>query len=193
ALALIREVGDAYSYGFLSNFRSEVARLTGDLDLACSGYEEVIRVGEQLGCRRFQIIGNGNLGQVFAAQGNWAAALRQLKVSLQGNLALGERRNLPAALINVAETLLHLGNAELGARMLGAADALLAAVPMHYAASDRQPHERTRRAFAESLPPSGWRRSSARGRHWGRRRSFFGRWLSSPPRCLSQARLRDRR
>jgi predicted ATPase/serine/threonine protein kinase len=152
ALALIREVGDAYSYGFLSNFRSEVARLAGDLDLACAGYEEVIRVGEQLGCRRFQIIGHGNLGQVFAAQGNWAAALRQLKVSLQGNLALGERRNLPAALINVAETLLHLENAELGARMLGAADALLAGVPMHYAASDRVPHERTRRAFAESLP-----------------------------------------
>jgi len=151
AVSLAREVGDAYSYGFLSNFRSEVARLVGDLDLARTGYEEVVRVGEQLGCKRFLTIANGNLGMVFGDQGDWVAALRQLKIALIGNQALGERRNLPGALINTAEAVLHLGNAELGARLLGAADALLAAAPMHYAASDRRPHERTRCAFAERL------------------------------------------
>jgi non-specific serine/threonine protein kinase len=153
ALTLIREVGDAYSYGFFSNFRSEVARLGGDLELASAGYEEVVRVGEQLGCKRFLIIGNGNLGMTFLEQGDWARALRQLKFSLLGNQALGERRNLPAALINTAEAVLHLGNPDLGARVLGAADALLAAAPIHYAVSDRAPHERARRAIATSLPP----------------------------------------
>ncbi|HZW91215.1 MAG TPA: hypothetical protein VFF12_19205, partial [Myxococcaceae bacterium] len=152
AVLLMRETGDAYEYGFLSNFRAEVARLTGDLHRARAGYEEVVRVGEQLGCKRLLIVGNGNLGLVFAEEGDWAAALRLVKMALLGNQALGEHRNLPAALINASEMLLHLGSPELGARVLGAADAALAAAPMNYSVSDRVPHERTRLAFARSLP-----------------------------------------
>jgi predicted ATPase/tRNA A-37 threonylcarbamoyl transferase component Bud32/tetratricopeptide (TPR) repeat protein len=152
ALELMREVGDAYAYGQFQNARGEVARLAGDDARAKVAYEAELRVAEQLGCKRFLAVGNGNLGQVSASQGRWSDSLQRLKIALQVQQGLGERRNLPIQLLNAAEALMHLGDPELAARVMGAADALLDSLPIHAMASDRGPTERFRRAIADRIP-----------------------------------------
>ncbi|MGZ3480326.1 MAG: protein kinase domain-containing protein [Myxococcaceae bacterium] len=153
AIELIRQVGDAYSYGFFQNVRGEFARLAGDEARAKVAYEEALRVGKQLGCRRFLALGNGNLGSVSANRGDWSDALQRMKTAFQSYEGLGERFNLPCVLLNAAEAIMHLGEPELAARLMGAADASLERFPIQYGASDRGPIERFRRAIAEQLPP----------------------------------------
>jgi predicted ATPase/tRNA A-37 threonylcarbamoyl transferase component Bud32 len=153
AIELMREVGDAYAYGFFQNVRGELARLVGDEARARVAYEEELRVGRQLGCKRFLAVSNGNLGSVSANRGDWKDTLQRISIALQINQGLGERRNLPCALLNVAEAVMHLGDPELAAQVMGAADASLERFPMHYSASDRAAIERFRRALGERLPP----------------------------------------
>jgi tetratricopeptide (TPR) repeat protein len=152
AIELTREVGDAYAYGFFQNVRGEVARVAGDSARAKVAYEEALRVGTQLGCKRFLATVNGNLGLVSASQGDWSDSLPRFKIALQINQGLGERRNIPAALLNAAEAVMYLGDPELAARLMGTAAASLERFPIHYTASDREPIERFRRAIAERLP-----------------------------------------
>ena len=153
SLELMRQVGDAYYYGFFQNVFGEMTRLAGDLTRAKAAYEAELRIAEQLGCKRFLTVGNANLGQVAAAQGDWTAALQRTKTALQINHALGERRNMPLQLLTAAEVVMHLGAPELAGRLIGAAEALLATLPIHYWAPDQKPLERFRRAIAERLPP----------------------------------------
>jgi hypothetical protein len=85
-------------------------------------------------------------------KGDWSDALQRLKIALQIQQGLGERRNMPTALLNAAEAVMHLGDPELAARVMGAADASLDRLPIHAMASDRGPTERFRRAIAEQIP-----------------------------------------
>src|SRR4029453_13718920 len=153
ALELMRQVGDAYHYGFFQNVLGEMTRLAGDHTRAKAAYEAELRIAEQLGCKRFLTVGNANLGQVAAAQGDWTTALQRTKTALQINHALGERRNMPLQLLTVAEVVMHLGAPELAGPLVGAAEALLAASPIHYWAPDQKPLERFRRTIAERLSP----------------------------------------
>jgi hypothetical protein len=90
---------------------------------------------------------------VAAAEGDWTTALQRTKVGIQINHALGERRNMPLQLHCAAEAVMHLGAQDLAGRLMGAADGLLAKLPIHYWASDQKPLERFHRAIAEQIPP----------------------------------------
>jgi predicted ATPase/tRNA A-37 threonylcarbamoyl transferase component Bud32 len=153
SLELMRQVGDAYAYGFFQNVLGELTRLAGDHTRAKAAYEAELRIAEQLGCKRFLTVGNANLGQVAAAEGDWTTALQRTKAGLQINHALGERRNMPLQLLTAADVVMHLGALELAGRLVGAAEALLAALPIHYWAADQKPLERFRRTIEERLPP----------------------------------------
>jgi predicted ATPase/tRNA A-37 threonylcarbamoyl transferase component Bud32 len=152
SLELMRQVGDAYAYGFFQNVLGELTRLGGDLTRAKTAYEVELRFAEQLGCKRFLAVGNANLGMVAAAEGDWTTALQRTKVGIQINHALGERRNMPLQLHCAAEAVMHLGAPDLAGRLMGVADGLLAKLPIHYWASDQKPLERFRRAIAEQIP-----------------------------------------
>ncbi|HET6980701.1 MAG TPA: protein kinase [Myxococcaceae bacterium] len=153
SLELMRQDGDAYTYGFFQNVLGELTRLGGDFQRAKAAYDVELRFAEQLGCKRFLAVGNANLGMVAAAEGDWATALQRTKVGIQINHALGERRNMPLQLHCAAEAVMHLGAPDLAGRIMGAADGLLAKLPIHYWASDQKPLERFRRAIAEQIPP----------------------------------------
>jgi len=152
SLALMRQVGDAYAYGFFQNVLGELTRLKGDHPRAKAAYETELRFAEQLGCKRFLTVGHGNLGMVAAAEGDWITALQRMKAAVQINHALGERRNLPLQLHTAANVVMHLGSEDLAGRLMGAADALLAKLPIHYWASDQGPLVRFRQAIAERIP-----------------------------------------
>src|SRR5262249_54534440 len=96
--------------------------------------------------------GNANLGMVAAAEGDWTTALQRTKFAIQINHALGERRNMPLELYSSAEVVMHLGAQDLAGRLMGAADGMLAKLPIHYWAADQKPLERFRRAIAEQIP-----------------------------------------
>jgi len=152
SLELMRQVGDAYSYGFFQNVLGELTRLAGDHSRAKAAYETELRFAEQLGCKRFLTVGNANLGMVAAAEGDWTRALQRTKVAIQINHALGERRNMPLQLHTAAEVVMQLGALELAGHLMGAADGLLAKLPIHYWASDQKPLARFRQAIAERIP-----------------------------------------
>jgi hypothetical protein len=90
---------------------------------------------------------------VSANQGDWSDALQRTKAAFHNYEGLGERFNLPCVLINAAEAVMYLGDPELAARVMGAADASLERFPIHYGASDRGPIERFRQAIAGQLSP----------------------------------------
>lgn len=153
SLELMRQVGDAYAYGFFQNVLGELTRLVGDHARAKAAYEAELRIAEQLGCKRFLTVGNANLGMVAAAEGDWSTALQRTKIAMQISHALGERRNLPLQLFTAAEVVMHLGAPDLAGRLIGTADALLAVLPIHYWAADQRPLERFRETIAERLAP----------------------------------------
>jgi predicted ATPase len=153
SLELMRHVGDAYAYGFFQNVLGELTRLAGDHPRAKAAYEAELRFAEQLGCKRFLTVGNANLGMLAAAEGDWITALHRTKAALQINHALGERRNMPLQLHTAAEVVMHLGDLDLAGRLMGAADALLVKLPIHYWASDQVPLQRFRQTIAKRIPP----------------------------------------
>jgi predicted ATPase len=152
SLELMRQVGDAYSYGFFQNILGELTRLARDHPRAKAAYEAELRIAEQIGCKRFLTVARANLGQVAAAEGDWTTALQFTKAAIQINHALGERRNLPLQLLTAAEVVLHLGAADLAGRLMGAGEALLAKVPIHYYSADRGPVARFHQTIAERIP-----------------------------------------
>src|SRR5262249_28389540 len=153
SLELMRQVGDAYAYGFFQNVLGELTRLGGDYARAKVAYEAELRIAEQLGCKRFLTVGNANLAQVAAAEGDWTTALHRTKTALQINHALGERRNMPLQLLTAAEVVMHLRAPDLAGRLIGAAEASLATLPIHYWAADQKSLERLRQTTAERLSP----------------------------------------
>jgi len=106
---------------------------------------------------------NCNLGLVSSSQGDWSDSLPRFKSALQINQGLGERRNQPFVLLMAAEAVMRLGDPELAARVMGAADASLERFPIHYSTSDREPIERFRRAIAERVPPERLQRLRREG------------------------------
>ncbi|HET6983772.1 MAG TPA: protein kinase [Myxococcaceae bacterium] len=152
ALELMRQLADAYSYAFFQNVLGELTRLAGDHPRAKAAYEAELRIAEQIGCKRFLTVARANLGQIAAAEGDWTTALQLTKTSFQMNHALGERRNMPLAMLTAAEVVLHLGAPDLAGRLMGAADGLLAKLPIHYYSADRGPVVRFRKTIAERLP-----------------------------------------
>jgi len=153
SLELIRQDGDAYSYGFFQNVLGELTRLGGDHARAKVAYETELRFAEQLGCKRFLTVGNANLGMLAAAEGDWPTALQRTKTALQINHALGERRNMPLQLHTAAEVVMNLGDLDLAGRLMGSADGLLEKLPIHYWASDQKPLQRFREMIAKRVPP----------------------------------------
>jgi tetratricopeptide (TPR) repeat protein len=152
-LFLIRQAGDAFGYASVQNARGELARARGDLVLARDAYEEVLLVGEQLGSKRQLGVGSGNLGDVLTRLGDWAGGLARQQLALQINQALGERRQTACLLFRAAEGLMHLGDPELAAQIIGAASASLEKRPIKYSLADREAIDRCRQAIAEHLPP----------------------------------------
>ena len=152
SLELMRQVGDAYSYGFFQNVLGELSRLAGDRARARAAYEAELRIAEQLGCKRFLSVARANLGQLAATGGDWSTALQLTKTAMQISHALGERRNLPLQLLAAAEMVMHLGAPDLAGRLMGASDGLLAKLPIHYHSADRGPLARSRQTIADRVP-----------------------------------------
>jgi hypothetical protein len=116
-----------------------------------------------------------------AAEGDWVTALQRMKVALQINHALGERRNLPLQLHTAADVVMHLGDLDLAGRLMGAADALLAKLPIHYWASDQKPLERFRRTIAERIPPDRLARLREEGAALGLEAALLQIYGFNPP------------
>jgi predicted ATPase/tRNA A-37 threonylcarbamoyl transferase component Bud32 len=152
-LFLIRQAGDAFGYSWVQNARGELARARGDLVLARAAYEEVLRAAEQVGSKRHLGVGSGNLGDVLTQLGDWAGGFARQQLALQINQVLGERRQTACLLFRAGEGLMHLGDPELAAQIIGAASASLEKRPIKYSPADREAIDRCRRAIAEHLPP----------------------------------------
>ncbi|HEY1907133.1 MAG TPA: hypothetical protein VGG91_13890 [Myxococcaceae bacterium] len=60
---------------------------------------------------------------------------------------------MPLQLHCAAEAVMYLGAPDLAGHLMGAADGLLAKLPIHYWASDQKPLERFRQAIAKQIPP----------------------------------------
>ncbi len=163
ALGLMRQVGDAYAYAFLQNVKGELARLSGDPARAKVAYEAELRLAEQLGAKRLIAVGTGNMGAVSADVGDWNAALQWTKTALQINQSLGEDLNLRSQLFSAAEAVMHLGDPDLAARLMGAVEASFDELPVQYYAPDRKPMDRFRHSIAEKLPPERLQRLRREG------------------------------
>jgi tetratricopeptide (TPR) repeat protein len=102
ALKVLRQVGDALSYAQFKNFRGELARSVGDLDRAWEAYQEALRAGLHLGCKRFILVANLNLAKVAFLRSEWKAAAGHIRAGLSTSRELGERQNLSSALMLAA-------------------------------------------------------------------------------------------
>src|SRR5205823_4155980 len=83
----------------------------------------------------------GNLGHVTYSQGDYAAARSLYEESLAIGRELGDKLGIAICLVGLGGVAAGMGQAQRGARLLGAADALLEAISVVLHADDRRVYE----------------------------------------------------
>ena len=140
SLPLARRIGDVTMIAHSLNALGEIARMLGHLGDAQEFYTRALEVSRGSYAREAVIL--LNLGLVAFAQGNADAARAYFEQSLALYETLGERGSLAACLDGLAGVHAVNGEAERAAQLLGAAEALRAAIGEPVQPTDRIDYER---------------------------------------------------
>lgn len=126
AIDLARRAGDRALTARALNMKGELARVHGDDDLALAAYEEGRDIAAATQDDANLAIFLGNLSFLAEHRGEYQEARRLSLEALRLRWSLGRRMMAGWALAELAGAELGLGRPELGARLIGAADASLA-------------------------------------------------------------------
>ena len=147
AVALVRTHGVADDsstriLGSMLEHLGVLARRRGDLDRAAALTEEALAWAEGIGNEWAAAFICGNLASVRREQGDLTAAMALYRESLRRTLAQGDRRNFAGILAGLAVALAATGRSLLGARLVGAVEAVLDTDGVALPASCRADHGR---------------------------------------------------
>lgn len=146
-----REVGEAWINSFVLNNLGEVARVQGDYEAARRYYEEselLLRsTGDKGDLARFI----HNLGYIAQHEGDIQKAEAQFTESLAMFRTLGNKRGIAECLVGFAGLRAIQGQARLAARLMGAAEAIMATNGAGWWPADRGEIERARAAIQSRL------------------------------------------
>ncbi len=121
-MALFRRLGDPWGIARAGNSLGEHARLSGNMELARSFYEESIAGYLALGTENSVALVSHNLACVHMAQGEYRSALERFAVGLRLHDKHGDNRGVAYCLAGVAGAFGYCDQLELACRLFGAAE-----------------------------------------------------------------------
>jgi DNA-binding CsgD family transcriptional regulator len=127
ALARTLELDDdgARILGHLLEHLGFLARQQGDLTRSAALMQEGLAWSERIGNEWTAEFISGNLASVRREQGDLPGAIALYREGLRRNLAQGDRRNFAGILVGLAVAMLETGRLQVGARLVGAVEAVL--------------------------------------------------------------------
>ncbi|HEY1011053.1 MAG TPA: tetratricopeptide repeat protein [Herpetosiphonaceae bacterium] len=167
SLALRRELGNRLGMANSLLKLGEIARAGGDYARAQDWYNESLAIFSELGNRSNIAWLLHNLGYVQSHQGRDGSARQLFAAGLEMFRELEDKSGVASCLAGVAGILGRADAADSrlrGARLLGAAEALLDALGAPLDAADRQDYEQTVALLERSLAPKALREARAVGR-----------------------------
>jgi predicted ATPase/DNA-binding CsgD family transcriptional regulator len=163
-LLLLREVNDRQGIAQGLNILGELTRLHQDYERAREAYEECLILAREMGDRMREAMLVGNLGYLAKYQGDLERARELYRQALSVSLDIDDDQNIAWALVSLGGAANDLGQPERGARLLGAAGALMDAKGFRPQISDLPDYERAEAAIREQLGAEAFEAAQARGR-----------------------------
>jgi predicted ATPase/transcriptional regulator with XRE-family HTH domain/Tfp pilus assembly protein PilF len=141
-----------------------VAFMQGDYASAASLYRQSLAEGREIGHKATTAESLHNLGLVALAQGDYANARASFEEGLTIQSQIGDKIGLAANLLSVAGAITESGEAERGARLLGAASALFDRLGVMLRPEQRLLYERAAYLARAQLGETNFAKSVAEGR-----------------------------
>jgi predicted ATPase len=163
AYQITRELGDNWQISFAVNNLGEVARVQGDYVKARHYYEESEALLRSMGDKADLARLEHNLGCVALHEGNLPKAAAQFNESLKVFRKLGHKRGIAECLASLAGIGAATGQMQPAARLLGAAEAMLASIAGVWWPADRGEINATRAALQAGLGETAYRAEAAAG------------------------------
>ncbi|GIV98259.1 MAG: hypothetical protein KatS3mg057_2916 [Herpetosiphonaceae bacterium] len=143
ALALFHEVRNLSGTIYALNTLGEIARHEGDYEQAEQFYSQALELSRQIGSRQRTILSLHNLGHLALHCGDNTRAETLFAESLHLSRQLGYRMGIALCIFGFGRLAADRGQFERAARLLGAADAILAAIDAAFELTDRTDFEQS--------------------------------------------------
>jgi tetratricopeptide (TPR) repeat protein len=163
-LAEARALNENWAISFALNNLGEVARTQRQYDLARKYYEECVLLLRDTGDKGDVARFIHTLGYIAQHEGDWARAEDQFKSSLAMFRRLGNRRGMAECMAGLAGLKARQGDAEGGAVMLSAAEAVLKSTGGAWWPADRLEVEANLEIIRSALNKDAQEAAQARGR-----------------------------
>jgi tetratricopeptide (TPR) repeat protein len=164
ALAIRTDVGDRWAIGVSQNNLGMIALHEGALDEARTRFEESMRLNREVGDAWMVAIGHNNLGNATRGLGDVDAAREHYAASLRAYRAYDDRWAVAFLLEDIAVLAGLLDRGERAFELLGAAEALRAAIGSPRAASLEEELEGHLSRAREAIGADAMAAAVARGR-----------------------------
>jgi tetratricopeptide (TPR) repeat protein len=162
-IELAREIGPPALVATVLIVAGEFSRTIDDYPSAVARYEEAAQIAETVGDRIVLSVAVANLSYVASHDGDYATARRLGGRGLQLALEAGRRQLAAWSVSELAEPALGLGEPELAARLIGAAERSLHVMGGRIYPGDVPAHERVIAGVVEALGGDGYDRCYADG------------------------------
>lgn len=164
ALALFRELGQAYGIAQALNYLGDVARLQGDFAAATTWYEESLVLLRELARKRSIPAVLHNMGYVLLAYGQIQRAATAFVESLTWQQENGDQQGIAECLAGLAAVAAVLRQPERAARLFAAAEAVHIVTDGPIWPAEKAEYERHKAAAVVELEPAAWESAWAAGR-----------------------------
>jgi tetratricopeptide (TPR) repeat protein len=164
AYQITRELGDNWQISFALNNLGEVARVQGDYARARHYYEESEALLRSMGDKGDLARLEHNLGCVALHEGDLHKAAERFNASLKVFRTLGHKRGIAECLASLAGLNAASGQMQPAARLLGAAEAMLASIAGAWWPADRGEINDTRAVLQASLGEAAYQTELTAGR-----------------------------
>ena len=180
SLEVGREIGDTWIIAWAVYHLGLVAQAQGDYENARALFEQYLVIGREIGHRGGVAQTIGNLAGIAASQGDYASARKLYRQSLLGRVEQGEKFGAACCLVGLAEldiskatitdsqSIYDVEEAQVlcrnGARLLGAAEALLDAMDAPLNGDDRLVYARAQVGGSKLLGQVDFATAKAEGR-----------------------------
>jgi predicted ATPase/class 3 adenylate cyclase len=188
AMAINRELGNRPWLAANLRHLGEIAMRCGDLESAHQQMTQSYQLSREIDERRDAAEALLHLGAIDRLRGNLAVARTHLILSLDLCRELGSRMTMAECLEQVGELAVGCGAPEQGVRILGAADALRAAIGAPLSPADKSAHDRSIAQATALLDADVFARADAAGRaivgqsgEWEPAADEASDWLRSAP------------
>ena len=165
ALVLMRRAQDKLGVAILLNVLGENVRSGENYSRALGLYQDSLALSRELGDAFWRAVAGMNAAVCLMRLDRAAEAVPLMSESLATAHAIGNKRNVPPALIGFAALAVRGGKPEPAAVLLGAAEKFLAEQRSVLVYADRREHEETLRAVRAALDGSAYEAALAAGRN----------------------------